>query len=152
MLGLFTPLLETPSLGKAFFDVTIELGKLPGLNATARETVILATGSFYQSSYEIYAHERVALEKSNLTREQIDLIKHGKKPEDLDSGSSVAFDAAIQLTAKPGPLSDETYERLVKEFGKQGTLAVLHYVGVYAYTCVLLNGCAVSVPEGENIM
>lgn len=54
--------------------------------------------------------------------------------------------------AKPGPLKKESWDAVVKELGRKGALALVHFVGMYAYTCILLNGCDVPLPEGENIM
>jgi 4-carboxymuconolactone decarboxylase len=69
----------------------------PGLPASARETAILAMGSQYHAPYEIYAHERVALKSTSLTKELINSIKNGKKPEGLGREESVAFDVAVEL-------------------------------------------------------
>jgi hypothetical protein len=90
------PLLYTPKLGTSFFSLVDALGKIPNLSPAAKETVILATGSHYQAPYEIYAHERIALKATNLTKDQIYQIKNGQKPEDLESGASIAFDATME--------------------------------------------------------
>jgi 4-carboxymuconolactone decarboxylase len=58
----------------------------------------------------------------------------------------------MALSREPGPLSRELWHGCVNEFGRDGALALIHYVGLYAYTCVLLNGCDVALPEGETIM
>lgn len=128
------------------------VGEIKGLPPAAKETVILATGSHFKGVYETYAHERVALKTTDLTEEQINQIKVGKKPQNLDAKASVAFDAAIELANKPGPLKKESWNNLVKELGEQGALAVVRYVGLYAYTCVLLNGCDVQLPPGGKTM
>ena len=145
-IGPFGPLLYTPNLVDPFMKMVVELGKCPGLPAAARETAILATGSTFSAGYELYAHGKVA-EGTNLTKDQITAIKGGKQPTDLEEDCKVAFDVAIELSKKQGPLSDETFERAQKAFGKEGTAALLHYVALYAYTCVFLNGVAASVPE-----
>jgi len=152
VLGPFAPLLNSPGLCKPYCELFKAMSQIPGLTPKARETVILATGSHYKAAYEIYAHERLALKNTELTKEQINLIKNGQKPKDLDKGSSVAFDAAIELVAKPGPLKKESWDAVVKELGRKDALALVHFVGMYAYTCILLNGCDVPLPEGENIM
>lgn len=113
--------------------------------------MILATGSHYQAVYETYAHERVALKTTSLTKEQIVQIKKGEKPEDLDQEGGVAFDATMELVKKQGPLGKKMWEKVVAEFGKEGASALVYHVGVYAYTCLLLNGCDVSPPEGEKL-
>ncbi|GAB7354787.1 hypothetical protein MBLNU459_g5183t1 [Dothideomycetes sp. NU459] len=151
LVGPFAPMLQTPGVTRPFLHIVTELGKLPGLPPNARETAILATGSYFQAVYEIYAHERVAVANTDLNQEQVDMIKNGKKPDGLDDQCSVAFDVAIQLSRTPGPLSGEHWDKAEKVLGKQGTLALIHYVGYYAYTCILLNGCDVPVPDGEKI-
>lgn len=127
------------------------IGAIGGLPATARETTILATGSRYKAVYEIYAHERVAVATTALNQTQVDQIKMGKKPGDLDTAAAAAFDVAIALSNKAGPLDARLWEALVKEVGKEGALACVHYVGVYAYTCVLLNACDIGVPDEEEV-
>lgn len=76
----------------------------------------------------------------------------GQKPTDLSSAEATAFDATISLVRNPGPLPRELWHACVNEFGRSGALALVHYVGLYAYTCVLLNGCDVKLPEGESLM
>lgn len=150
-IGPFAPLLYTPSIVHPFFKLVVELGKLPGLPAPAREVAILATGSSFKSKYELYAHERVAASTS-LTKSQIHSVKNGKKPfrdDTLNEQCEVAFDVAIELSHKQGPMSDANWKRAEKAFGRDGTAALIQYVAVYAYTCVLLNGVDAPVPNGE---
>jgi hypothetical protein len=56
------------------------------------------------------------------------------------------------VVKKPGPLKREIWDSVVREFGKQGAMVLVHYCGLYAYTCILLNGCDVPLPEGEKIL
>lgn len=151
-IGPFAPLLYTPSIVDPFFKLVVELGKLPGLPAPSREVAILATGSSFESKYELYAHERVAASTS-LTKPQIDSVKSGKKPlgdHALDKQGEIAFDVAIELSHKRGPMTIANWERAEKAFGKEGAAALIQYVAVYAYTCVLLNGVDAPVPKGEK--
>ena len=124
---------------------------MSGLPAAARETAILATGSHYQAPYEIYAHERVALEKTSLSKEQVNKIERGEKPADLGKEESVAFDVSMELATKKGPLGKERWDEVVETLGREGAAALLQYVGLYAYTCVLLNGGDMQLPQGEKI-
>ena len=137
-------------MGQPFVGTLQAIGQVPGVSATARETVILTTSSHYKTVYEIYAHERTALNSTGQTKEQIQTTVIGQTPEDLDAGSSVAYNAAKELLTKPGPLKKESWDALVKEFGKQGTLAVVHYVGNYAYTSKLMNTVTTPLPEGSS--
>lgn len=128
------------------------IADIPNLPSDARETAILATGAHYGSVYEIYAHERVAAKTTDLTQKQIDDIKAGKKPEGLSEAADVAYDMAKKLVHGRGGLEEGVWKKAVEKLGgKEGAQAVAQYVGLYAYTCVLLNACDVPVPEGEKI-
>ena len=57
----------------------------------------------------------------------------------------------MELVTKKGPLRRERWNEVVETFGREGGAALLQYVGLYAYTCVLLNGGDMQLPQGENI-
>jgi hypothetical protein len=63
----------------------------------------------------------------------------------------VAFGVAVELAGVKGPLGREMWEELVECLGREGALALVQVCGLYGYTCLLLNGCDVRVPEGEKI-
>lgn len=78
------------------------MAKTPSPNLPA----ILVTGVYYSSTYEIYAHERLA-KLAGLTWRQIDFIKAGSKPpadgvDALDEQCSVAYDIAIEMLRGSG--------------------------------------------------
>jgi 4-carboxymuconolactone decarboxylase len=99
----------------------------------------------------IYAHERIAANHTSLTAGQIQEIKAGKKPLGLGDAESVAYDVTMKLVSCIKPLSDGAWERAVKTLGREGAVGLVHFVGFYAYTAVLLNGFDVPLPEGELI-
>lgn len=132
-------------------SIVVALSKVPDLPKSAREVAILAVGSKYKAVYEIYAHERVAA-TTGLSKAQIDAIKNGEKPGDLDEGCNIAFDVTMELVDKPGPLSDTNWKRAVEQFGRRGAFVLANYVGYYMYTCCLLNACDIPLPEGEKIL
>jgi hypothetical protein len=137
-------------------NTVIQLGKSFELPKDARETAILVVGAYYSSGYEIYAHERLA-KLTGLTWRQIDFIKTGRKPEGEDRLSAtceVAYDVAVELlqgSGRKGRLSDEMWDKAVAAFGKKGALVLCHYIGYYAYACIMMNGAGVGLPKGENI-
>jgi 4-carboxymuconolactone decarboxylase len=147
------PSLYTASIIHPLLMFLAALGKLPGLPAEAREVAILATGSIYQAAYELYSHVRRATATTNLTAPQIEAVKNGTKPsrEDaLDEQCEVAFDVAIELANKRGPMSEVTWKRAEQAFTREGAAALIQYCALYAYTCVVLNAADVPVPEGEK--
>lgn len=133
-----------------------ELGafsKTANLSPTARQIAILATGARHSTKFEIYAHARIARTRTQLSESQIKTLCEGKKPEGLDEQGSVAYDVAVELVDKKGPLGNEMWDRGVGAFGgKEGMLALVQYIGVYSFVSVYLNGCDVPIPEGETLL
>lgn len=147
LVGPFALLAATPDTGKIAIDLVSGLGKL-SLPQDVKETAILACGGHFQAAYELYAHENVAAKAGVLSRGQIEAIKNDQKPTDLSQNCSLAYDIAKRLCSTPGPLPQTYWDRSVEAFGKEGTLALVHYVGFYAYLCIALNAVDVPVPEG----
>ncbi|CAG8983268.1 hypothetical protein HYALB_00002705 [Hymenoscyphus albidus] len=144
-LGPMQTLLYTPSLANTSFALQQQLATLPGLPKLARETAILTTSVLYCNEYMQYSHGILA-EANGLSNEQIALIKAGRKPDTLDTASSVAYDVATGIIAQKGPLGQELWENGVQVLGREGMLALLHYVGFYSYTSIVLNGCNIEAP------
>lgn len=142
---------DTPEISRLYVNLVAAVGKVPDLPKQPREVAILAVGAKYQAAYEIYSHERVAA-TVGLSKSQIEVLKSGKKPEDLDENCSVAFDVAMELVNKPGPLSDSNWKRAVQQFGRRGAYVLANYVGLYQFICCLLNACDIPVPDGERIL
>lgn len=147
LVGPFPFFLAAPEAGTHLLGLFRKLGAIPGLPAEAREVIILAVGAHYQAPYELYAHEAVAKEKVKMEAEVVSAISKGEKPGALSEECGLAYDAAKWLLERPGKLSDELWDRCVGTFGREGTVALAHYVGAYAYTCIVLNAMDAPVPE-----
>lgn len=84
---------------------------------------------------------------SGFSKSELDDIEKGVCPADFDEEKKVVFACATELVGRPGPLSQETWQRTVDVIGVQGTTAVVHYVGFYKYVSTILNGFDAQVPE-----
>lgn len=113
-----------------------------------RELIILATGSVFKATYEIYAHSRVAEKQVELTHQQVVDAREGRTPEGLTQQEKVAYEVSLKLAGTPRDLDAVSWSAAKKELGEQGFLSLVHYVGIYAYTCMLLNAAAVPA-EGD---
>ncbi|KAK0273770.1 hypothetical protein LTR54_016611 [Friedmanniomyces endolithicus] len=150
LIGPMPFYLASPDIGQDVMGLVGKAAALPGLSLEARETAILAVGARFQAGYELYAHTRMAVKTTKLGEERVRLIAGGEKPKDLEEASGVAFDVATHLSSKPGALPQEMWNRSVRVLGKEGTLALVHFVGLYAYTCIVLNAMDAPVPgDGE---
>ena len=147
LVGPFPLYLASPGVGEHVVDLVGQLAGIPGLPADAKEVAILTVGAHYKAAYELYAHVNVAMKKVGMSKEVVEAIARGEKPDGLNEGCSVSFDATAYLASKPGPLPKELWDRCIKAFGKEGTVALVHYVGLYAYTCIVLNAMDAPVPD-----
>lgn len=149
-LGPFAAFLYTPKdVAIHFLKLFKIMGQIPGLPSSARETAILATGEHFGAAYEMYAHKQVAITSKALTGQQAEDIVSGKLPSDADEDITVAWEVARALSAQKGPLEDKLWSRAKSAFGVEGAAALIHYVGGYAYTSILLNGMDAPVPESR---
>ncbi|KAK5118652.1 hypothetical protein LTR85_008117 [Meristemomyces frigidus] len=150
LVGPFPAFIAAPEAGVGMLQYLGKLATIPGLPAEAKETAILSTGAHFKAAYELYAHGNIAVKTTDLPQEQVEQICDGKKPEGLNEACSTAYDVAKYLSGTPGPLPQEMWDRSVKALGRDGTLGLAHYVGMYAYTCIILNAMDAPVPkEGE---
>lgn len=150
LVGPFAPMLHAPTIMHPALELLRAIGKLPGFLPEAREVAILATGSVYQCKYELYSHERIAVADTHLTVPQVEAVKRGHKPsgnDALNDQCEVAFDVALELAQKMGPMSDANWKRTVAAFGQEGAAALTQYCAIYAWACVVLNAADVPIPE-----
>lgn len=145
-VGPYALLTAAPEVGKLAMELVYSIGRLSGLPPDAKETAILACGGHFQAAYELYAHENVAEKSGALTRAQIDTIKLDQKPTNLNAECSLAYDVAKRLCGTPGPLPQQLWDSSIEAYGKEGTIALVHLVGFYAYLSMALNAVDVPIP------
>lgn len=139
--------MHTPVLGKAFQQTFLSMPKISNLPARPREIAILVVGTHFQAVYELYAHENVALKTTTLNKTDISQIRNRQKTDSFTPADVLAFNVATSLVTCPGPLEASLYEEAVAEFGHDGMIALIHFVGFYAYLSILLNAFDEPVPE-----
>lgn len=144
LIGPYPFYLAVPGAGVSAFNHALALAQLP-LSPAVVEIAILTAGSQYQAAYQLYAHGKIGVHVG-LSEIQVDSLKAGRKPEDLDERGSVAFDVALHLSTKPGVLPHSLWERSVEALGRDETVALVHYVGFYAYMCIAMNAIDATVP------
>ncbi|KAF3911173.1 hypothetical protein AA313_de0209082 [Arthrobotrys entomopaga] len=155
--GIYTHLLYLPrTLGVDFLSVAKSLAGVKDFPLRCREVAILAIGEYYGAQFELYAHTRIAREVG-LSNSQIEDILKGRPPSGGTEQEIISWEVARALVGagsgfQKGPLSKELWNKAEKAFGKAGAGALIHYTGYYSYTCIILNGAEVPVPEGEQVL
>lgn len=128
-IGPFPCFLAQSAIGVEGMNYFAHFSKMPGLPADARETAILAVGAMFKAPYELYAHGNVAVKKVGMDAGVVKEICEGSRPEALSAECRVAYDVAKYLAGTPGPLEKGLWERGVEAFGKEGMIALVHYIG-----------------------
>lgn len=146
LIGPFPFYIASPPAGNALHTLLSALAKLP-LPADAREVIIMTVGGHFQAGYVTYSHVPQAI-ATGLSRAQVEVLRKGEgKPEGLNEKCDTAYDVTHHLVTRKGPLPQDLWDRSVEAFGKPGTVGLLHYVGLYSYVAVALNGMDAPVPE-----
>jgi 4-carboxymuconolactone decarboxylase len=138
--------MAAPKAGSALLGAIGAFSQLP-LSADVRETAIIAAAAQFQGGYVVYSHVRIAAAAKLLTKEQLELLQKGQKPEGLSEECSIAFDVSKRLSATPGPMPQELWDRAMAVLGLDATIALIHYIGIYTYTSLFMNATDVQVPE-----
>ncbi|PGH11971.1 hypothetical protein AJ79_04558 [Helicocarpus griseus UAMH5409] len=148
LIGPFAPLLYTPSLASPWLDLSHKVIICPLLTPRERELACFAVLSRTKTAYTIYAHTSIA-ERLGLTATQISDALSGIVPTDLNERESVTYKFALQLVEMRGPMEAEKFEAAKAVLGREEVAAVMHTVGSFLYSSVLMNAADVPVPEKQ---
>jgi len=147
LIGPLATLVHYPRLAKPYFEIVSAIAELASLTPDVRETAILAVGGIYKCGYELYAHGRIAAAKTSLSHDVISALARGEDPEGLNESCQAAYELSRALAEKKGPLDQGIFDNAKEVLGQDETIAVVHLVSIYAYTCILLNAVDASVPK-----
>lgn len=115
-----------------------------------RQLSVLATCSVFHAEFMTYAHILIGKDVG-LTHQQTFDARHGKMPAGLTDLEEMAYDFSLQLANARGRMPDFLYEDALNKLGPEKITALIHNVGLYTYTSMLMNACATPVPDGGKI-
>jgi 4-carboxymuconolactone decarboxylase len=115
-----------------------------------RQLSVLATCSVFHAQFMTYAHIKIGKEVG-LSSEQAYDARTGKTPQGLSEEETVAYDFSLALASATGPVKDEIWEKTKNCIGKEKVTALVHVVGLYTYTRMLMSADDVPVSDGEKI-
>ncbi len=144
VIGPLNAYLYNPTIGGALFNVGNSFASST-LSARVREVVILSVGGEWGSSYELYAHEKVAA-LYGLPQEAIDALAAGEAPVGLTGGELVAAQFVQELVSTHY-VSADTYHAAEAAFGQKGVVDLVNLAGVYLGASALLNAFEVPAPS-----
>jgi 4-carboxymuconolactone decarboxylase len=108
------------------------------------EVVILVTAREWSQDYEWYLHGPIAL-KAGIRKEVADAIADGRRPEGMTDDEQVVYDFSIELHRNKR-VSDQTYDRAEKRFGKKGVVDLTGINGYYTFLAMEMNMARYQAP------
>jgi hypothetical protein len=147
-LGGFPYLIRDGTVASAYNQLVTEI---EGLQASAevKEITKLAVASHYKARGEIVWLSR---QIEVLSTSQVLSIVNGVKPANLTREGGVTYDAVMYLIATPGLLPRQYWENCFDALGKDGTIGIIHLVGLHIGAAVISNAVNASVPNREKLL
>ncbi|GAC1406760.1 MAG: carboxymuconolactone decarboxylase [Burkholderiaceae bacterium] len=128
VFGPFEPLMHSPQVMSQARASGDYLRYHSALGNTLSELVILITAREWAQDYEWYVHYPIAL-KAGIKPEIASAIADGRHPAGMSEDEEIVYDFSTELY-KNKRVSDRTFERAEKRFGKKG---VVDLTGINAY-------------------
>jgi 4-carboxymuconolactone decarboxylase len=132
VFGPFEPLMYSPQVMNQARAMGDYLRYHSAIGNTLSELIILITAREWTQDYEWYVHYPIAL-KVGIKPETIDAIADGRRPTAMSEDEEIVYDFSTELH-KNKRISDRTFERAEKRFGKKG---VVDLTGINAYYTLL---------------
>ncbi len=132
VFGPFLPLMYSPEVMSEARSMGDYLRYKSAIGTTLSELVILITAREWTQDYEWYVHAPIAA-KQGIKPEIIAAIRDGQRPVGMSDDEEIVYNVSTELQ-KTKCVSDASYERAEKRFGKKG---VVDLVGITAYYTLL---------------
>lgn len=120
-----------------------------GIGNTLSELVIAITAREWTQDYEWEVHAPIAL-KAGIRPEIIAAIRDGTRPEGLSADEAIVYDATTELL-RSKRLSDATFARAEKRFGKPAVVDMVGIAGYYSLLAMQLNAAQYKPPAGTRL-
>ena len=146
--GPFAIWLRNPPLADAANKLVLALRENGKLEKRLYELIVLVVVRHWSAQYAWAAHEAAAA-AAGLTPDAIEAIRHRRKPDLKKDDERLVYEVVSELLERK-PLSQSSYDRLVKQFGLDLAIEIVTVAGVYSMVATVLNGFDVPTPNGER--
>ena len=141
--GPFGLMLHMPAVGAALGGLGEAIRFGSSLDGRTRELAILTVGRVMASTYEVWAHERVALAMGFTEAEVNSLVSGEWSAGDAREGAVVE---AARVLAGGGALPRATAQTLIAELGATAATELVTLVGYYVTLAQLMRAFGVEAP------
>lgn len=146
VFGPFEPLMHSPQVMTLSRSMGDYLRYKPAIGTTLSELAILVTAREWTQDYEWYVHAPIAL-KNGIKPAIVDAIADGRRPAGMSEDEDIVYDFCIELHRNKR-VSDATYARAEKRFGKPGMVDLTAINGYYTLLAMELNMAQYELPPG----
>lgn len=136
--GPFAIWLRNPRLADAANQLTLALRESGKVEKRIYELIVLIVTRYWSARYAWTSHE-VAAAAVGISPETIEAIRHQRKPDLKKDDERLVYEAMTELLERK-PLSQATYDRMLKQFGLDVTIEIFSIAGLYSMVSTVLNG------------
>jgi 4-carboxymuconolactone decarboxylase len=145
VFGPFEPLMYSPQVMTEARAMGDYLRYNSAIGNKLSELAILVTAREWGQDYEWYVHSPIAL-KGGIRKEIVDAIADGRLPEGMSEDEGIVYNFSMELH-KNKRVSDQTFERAEKRFGKKGIIDLTGINGYYAMLAMQMNAVRYQMPQ-----
>ncbi len=146
VFGPFEPLMHSPQVMTLARSMGDYLRYKSVIGTTLSELAILVTAREWTQDYEWYVHAPIAL-KNGIKQTTVDAIADGRRPVGMSEDEEIVYDFCIELHQNKR-VSDATFARAEKRFGKAGVVDLNAINGYYTLLAMQLNMAQYELPAG----
>jgi 4-carboxymuconolactone decarboxylase len=148
VFGPFEPLMYSPQVMSQMRSTGDYLRYHSAIGNTLSELVILITAREWTQDYEWYVHYPIAL-KAGIKPEIASAIADGRRPAGMSEDEEIVYDFCTELH-KNKRVSDHTFERADRRFGKKGVVDLTGINAYYASLAMQMNVAQYPLPKGAQ--
>jgi 4-carboxymuconolactone decarboxylase len=151
VFGPFEPLMYSPQVMSQARAMGDYLRYKSAIGTTLSELAILVTAREWSQDYEWYVHQPIAL-KMGIKPEVAAAIADGRRPAAMTEDEAIVYDFSVELHRNKR-VSDVTFERAEKRFGKKGVVDLTGINAYYALLAMQLNVAQYQLPkDGKRLV
>lgn len=145
VFGPFEPLMYSPQVMSQARAMGDYLRYKSSIGTTLSELAILVTAREWTQDYEWYVHHPIAL-KAGIKPAIADAIADGRRPEGMSDDEETVYEFSMELH-RTKRVSDVTFARAEKRFGKQGVVDLTGINAYYTLLAMQLNMAEYAMPK-----
>lgn len=148
VFGPFEALMHSPEMMSLARSMGDYLRYKSAIGNTLSEFAIIITAREWSQDYEWWLHAPIAV-KAGIKPEIVDAVRDGRRPAGMSEDEEIVYDFSTELHGNKC-ISDATFARAEKRFGKNGVVDLVGINGYYALLAMQLNTARYQIPDGAQ--